>query len=146
MRKTMEKYRDILYMPRPALKHSRMPGEKRAAQFMPFAALAGYEDSIAETARLTCTHEELSADEREELDEVMGQLIGKEKEGITVEAEWFAEDRRKSGGKYVKTRGAYRGCDTAEGQLMIGREKIPFGLIRHLRIVGKADENYTEMR
>ncbi|MCR5556945.1 MAG: hypothetical protein K6F75_05220 [Butyrivibrio sp.] len=40
-------------MDRPVSKHHMpMPIENRAAQFAPFAALTGYEEAIAETARL----------------------------------------------------------------------------------------------
>ena len=47
------KYDDMIHMGRPASKHHvPMPLENRAAQFAPFAALTGYDDAIAETARL----------------------------------------------------------------------------------------------
>lgn len=43
----MDPYEDILHLPRPVSeKHPRMPREKRAAQFSPFAALTGYEEVI----------------------------------------------------------------------------------------------------
>lgn len=44
-----EKYKDIIDMPRhepDPEKHPRMPRENRAAQFAPFAALTGFEESI----------------------------------------------------------------------------------------------------
>ena len=45
---------DILHLPHPvSKKHRQMPIADRAAQFMPFAALTGYEAALAETARLT---------------------------------------------------------------------------------------------
>ncbi len=40
-------YEDIINLPHHVSKnHPQMSPEKRAAQFMPFAALAGYEESI----------------------------------------------------------------------------------------------------
>ena len=43
------KYREILSLPHPEPKgRARMPREKRAAQFMPFAALTGFEEGIEE--------------------------------------------------------------------------------------------------
>ena len=46
------KYRDMLDMERPvSFRHPPMPLLNRAAQFMPFAALTGYEDVISETAQ-----------------------------------------------------------------------------------------------
>ena len=51
MRK-IEQYRDIINLPRPEPRcYPRMPLEKRAAQFAPFAALTGYEDVVKETIR-----------------------------------------------------------------------------------------------
>ena len=49
-----EPYDDIIHLPHPvSKKHPRMSAVNRAAQFLPFAALTGYGDAIAETARLT---------------------------------------------------------------------------------------------
>ena len=56
----MGNYDDIINLPHPeSTKHPRMSALDRAAQFSPFAALTGYEDAIAETARLTDTRPEL---------------------------------------------------------------------------------------
>ena len=50
----MKHYDDILHLPHPvSKKHRQMPIADRATQFMPFAALTGYEAALAETARLT---------------------------------------------------------------------------------------------
>ena len=47
----MKHYDDILHLPHPvSKKHRQMPIADRAAQFMPFAALTGYEAALAETA------------------------------------------------------------------------------------------------
>ncbi|MBQ3797220.1 MAG: hypothetical protein II842_13290 [Butyrivibrio sp.] len=49
----IERYSDIIHKDRPKSKnHVPMPLENRAAQFAPFAALTGYDDAIAEAARL----------------------------------------------------------------------------------------------
>ena len=46
-------YEDIVDLPHHvSARHTPMPIAKRAAQFAPFAALTGYEDALAETARL----------------------------------------------------------------------------------------------
>ena len=50
----MSRYDDIINLPHhvsPTRK--RMSTHDRAAQFVPFAALVGYDDAVAETARLT---------------------------------------------------------------------------------------------
>ena len=44
-------YSDIIDLPHhTSMKHPRMAAEMRAAQFAPFAALTGYEETIEETA------------------------------------------------------------------------------------------------
>ena len=48
----IKEYEDIINLPRPEPQcHQRMPMEKRAAQFSPFAALTGYEEVIKQTAQ-----------------------------------------------------------------------------------------------
>lgn len=48
----IKEYADIINLPRPEPQcHQRMPMEKRAAQFSPFAALTGYEEVIEQTAQ-----------------------------------------------------------------------------------------------
>ena len=48
----IEQYADIITLSRPEPRCCpRMPLEKRAAQFAPFAALTGYEEVVERTAR-----------------------------------------------------------------------------------------------
>ena len=47
----------------------------RAAQFAPFAALVGYDDAVAETARLTEARPELDEQEQQAINERIGILI-----------------------------------------------------------------------
>ncbi len=62
----MKHYDDILHLPHPVSKKRRqMPIADRAAQFMPFAALTGYEAALTETARLTSPRIELDDAQRE---------------------------------------------------------------------------------
>lgn len=52
----LKEYAKIIHLTRPEPKcHRRMPIEKRAAQFAPFAALTGYEEVLKKTTR---EHEE----------------------------------------------------------------------------------------
>ena len=60
----MNRYDDIINLPHhisPTRKQMSM--HDRAAQFAPFAALVGYDDAVAETARLTETRPELDEQE-----------------------------------------------------------------------------------
>ena len=48
----MSAYEDIIGLPHhESRKHPHMPVHDRAAQFMPFAALSGYEDEITDAGR-----------------------------------------------------------------------------------------------
>ena len=68
-------YDDIIDRPRPvSKKHPPMPMTKRAAQFLPFAALTGFEGEIAEAARLTEPVPELGEDALVALDEQLALL------------------------------------------------------------------------
>ena len=63
-------YVDIRHLPHHESKtHPRMPRANRAAQFMPFSALSGYEEAVQETARQTEQFRELDEDSRRRLDE-----------------------------------------------------------------------------
>ena len=74
----MRGYEDIIGLERPASRgHPPMSREKRAAQFMPFAALTGYEEAIAETARQTEPRPVLDEDDRAALDAALRLLAEK---------------------------------------------------------------------
>ena len=51
--KTTHRYDDIIHLDRPISNRAPMALIDRAAQFMPFAALTGYESVIQETGRQT---------------------------------------------------------------------------------------------
>ena len=56
----MSRYDDIINLPHHVSTNlPRMSMHNRAAQFAPFAALVGYDDAVAETARLTESRPEL---------------------------------------------------------------------------------------
>ena len=71
----MGKYDDIIDLPHHiSATRPRMPMIDRAAQFMPFRALTGYEDAVHETARLTEERVELTEDEKAVLDGKLQRL------------------------------------------------------------------------
>ena len=96
-----EKYEDMLYLDLPVSKvHRKMSIQDRAAQFMPFAALTGYEDLIRESSRLTHRRIELSETEIEELRYKLEFLHEHEKEKPLIKVQYFIHDLKKSGGSY----------------------------------------------
>ena len=72
----MPDYDNLLYLPHPiSKKHPRMPVEKRAAQFAPFAALSGHADAVEETARITEEKLELTEERKEQINRVLQSLL-----------------------------------------------------------------------
>ena len=66
--KETHKYDDIIHLPHHvSTKHPQMALSDRAAQFSPFAALTGHEDSIRETARRTEAFLELDENKKNSL-------------------------------------------------------------------------------
>ena len=82
-----------------------MPMEDRAAQFLPFAALTGYDAAVSETARLTEERVELDAQEAERLGEKLAALIKRQQEQPELSLLYFVPDTRKAGGAYVRLDG-----------------------------------------
>ena len=67
-------YDDIINLPhRESRRHAHMALSGRAAQFMPFAALTGYEDVLNRTVRV---NEEAIATALNRLDEPVGYMPG----------------------------------------------------------------------
>ena len=118
------RYDDIIHLPHHvSTAHPPMPAADRAAQFSPFAALAGHEAAIRETARLT--------DERAELDEnakavrMIQEMLPAHPE-ITVT--YFQPDAKKSGGAYVSVTGRVKKLDLyRQCLLMEDGLRIPLG-------------------
>ena len=72
----MSLYDDIINLPHQVSQpRQRMSMHDRAAQFAPFAALVGYDDAVAETARLTEARPELDEQEQQAINERIGILI-----------------------------------------------------------------------
>lgn len=61
----------------------------RAKQFMPFAALSGYETAIREKEKIIVPRPELHDDRKEEIDEILHKLISGEMVKVTV---YYRED------------------------------------------------------
>lgn len=93
-------YEDILHLPHPvSTTRAKMSMVERAAQFAPFAALTGYDATIAETARLTGQRIELDESEKAALDTKL-QLLSQFCCPIVTVTHYVA-DQRKEGGSYM---------------------------------------------
>ena len=121
----MEKYADIIFLPHHvSSRHPQMSMAARAAQFAPFAALTGYDDEIAETARLTDRRIELTEAEQAELSRRLSAL----RLPADVELTWFVPDSLKDGGRYTCAHVTVKRIWPEQGVLLLtdGR-RIPLG-------------------
>ena len=117
-------YGDIIDMPHhQSTKRQHMSLHDRATQFAPFAALRGYDDEITETARTTDSRIELSAEEIEELNDKLINLIADIKQKPKVSITYFKPDDKKSGGAYVTIKGNLRRIDEVEKIMVFTDEK-----------------------
>ena len=106
----MKHYDDILHLPHPvSKKHRQMPIADRAAQFMPFAALTGYEAALAETARLTSPRIEPDETQRELLNRQLCFL-----QSLAAEAD--------SAGAYPESRVS---CVVSDSDMQAASAKVP---------------------
>jgi len=88
----------------------------RAKQFMPFAALKGYDEALNRKARIPQARILLAEDAQTELDEKLRRL----RPGDEVTALYY------SGGEYVSLRGRLRRIDPIGGVLAADGIEIPF--------------------
>ena len=120
-------YSDIIDLPCPTSeRHARMSKEARAAQFAPFAALVGYEDSIAEAARLTRRRIEPDEDMKETLDRWWRLLVGIAEAEPEISVTYFIPDKRKSGGEYRTVTGRLTKLREQEMTVTVGGVEIHF--------------------
>ena len=125
----MGKYDDIISLPHPVSKtHPPMPRAERAAQFSSFAALTGYEEIVAESARLTEARAELDRDALEALDAALRAVASEIDARPEVELRYFVPDKKKAGGRYETLRGRLKKIDEQASLLLLeDGKKIPLG-------------------
>ena len=132
----MADYRDMLDESRPHSLHVHMTTAHRAKQFAPFAALAGYEDAVEETARLTDSRAFLEDDFIAELDEKLRYIKEHLKDGIKVNITYFVPDGKKDGGAYLDITGKVLKIDGFKSEIIMeGGKKIGIDTIYGIEIL-----------
>lgn len=118
MEQATEKYKDIIFMPRPvSQKHRPMSQLNRAAQFASFAALTGYDDEIRETGRLTACRLELDEDRQDMLNRAV-MYLSECTDHPFLQITYFCPDKNKSGGEYVTVSGNFRRIEEERSELI----------------------------
>lgn len=129
------KYDDIINLPHhQSAKHARLSMAQRSAQFASFAALKGFEDEIAETARTTDEKIILDENETELLNEILQYIRQNIKENIYAKITYFVPDELKSGGAYVTASGVVKKIDTFFKTVVVDKTEIPVNDILNIRI------------
>lgn len=94
----------------------KMSREERAKQFMPFAALKGYQEALREKEKIVVEKIELSDERKEELDRQFVQI----RRNQIVTVIYFCE------GEYLKITGMVSGFDVNSRVIKIVNTKIRF--------------------
>ncbi len=119
---------ELLEMERPvSARHAPMRRCDRAAQFAPFAALSGFDETVQEAGRLTQAQIELAENEREALNDALVRLAARLPEQPEVRLTYFQPDAKKSGGTYRTILTRVRRLD-ANAQVLVLTDgtRIPF--------------------
>ena len=131
-----DNYDDIISLPHFVSRNRRhMSLSDRAAQFAPFAALTGYEESITETARITETEIEPGEAERDELDRRLKIIADHIDELPSLTILYFVPDDYKYGGAYRPFSLKARKIDMVH-RVMIAEDKRRFNIDSILSIDG----------
>ena len=122
-----DSYDDIINLPHHVSKsHPQMSMMNRAAQFAPFAALAGHSAAIEETARVTDEQHELADEDSEALNQKMAYLRENINEHPTITITYFEPDKKKAGGKYKSIEGQLQNIDDYSQTIVLkSGEAIP---------------------
>ena len=98
------------------MNRGKMERSERAKQFMPFAALKGFEELLAEKEKMIVQKIELSEERKAELDDKMRSI--KKNDVITIT--YYVQN------EYLKMSGMVSGIDTNLRYLKVVNTKIPF--------------------
>lgn len=99
-----------------------MPLKERAKQFMPFAALKGLPEALAEVEKITVPRAELS----EEQAAALSETLNRAQKGDVVTAEYYEK------GAYVLLTGEITRKE--DGFFLLGDKKIVYVDLKNLRI------------
>ncbi len=116
----MKNYDDIINLPHHVSKnHPQMSRYNRAAQFAPFSALTGYEESINEAGRYVTNKIELDDSNKEEINfklNILNNLINQRNQVTFV---FFSKDKLKNGGSYKTIKGILKKYDEINNLIIL---------------------------
>lgn len=120
-----EDYADLWELERPrSRKRVPMSRQQRAAQFLPFAALTGFEELIAKSGRVTSPRPVLAEDEKAQLDQTLQELVVQLPNQPRVRVRFFVPDPELPGGQIQEVSGRLTGIKQVPRQLVLDRDLI----------------------
>ncbi len=131
------KYDDIINLPHHVSKnHPRMSIYDRSAQFAPFAALTGYDDSIKEASREVDEKIILGIDKIDEISNIIIHLNENIQSHPKVKLTYFVIDNKKDGGRYYDLENEIIKINNEDKYLLFqNKKKIKFSQIIDIEIV-----------
>ena len=125
------KYDDIIEMEHHiSKKHPQMSLYARSAQFVPFAALTGYEDAVKETGRKVENRIDIGDELKNILDTKIHILTEKTDKRIETTFTYFLPDLTKNGGKYINLTGIVKKIDNYNQRIILeDKTEIPINEI-----------------
>ena len=125
MNDARKEYADIIDREHHVSKHHQpMPRIARAAQFSPFAALTGYDDLVAESARITDARIQLTEEEKVAVNDVLTWMTTNPVSEAAFT--YFVPDKMKSGGSYETVTGRIKKHDALRRTILLeSGEVIP---------------------
>ena len=138
----MGRYDDILYLSRPvSAKHPLMPRQERAKQFMPFAALRGYDQVIRDRQEIWEPLQELGEEQRDLLDAALRgleqALAAGKRPRVCVEYFEIRPGSREEVpmGRYRTAEGIARRMDAERQILVLEDSPVPLPMITGLTLI-----------
>ena len=130
-------YDDIMHLPHHQSKtRPHMSNYDRAAQFSPFAALKGYDDEIAETARATDGRDEADAAREIAINDALLLIKERIARCPIVRIMYFRADEKKEGGAYHTIEDKVKKLDEYGKKLILSDgEIIPFDEIVEIELL-----------
>ena len=120
----IDNYEDIINLPHHiSKKYPRMSLEARSAQFAPYAALTGYDEVLAETARITNARIEIDENLKTIIDSKLQIIRENIKNKPLISVVYFVPDLKKNGGKYVTVNGNVKKIDEYRNVLVLDDNK-----------------------
>lgn len=103
---------------------NKMPTKDRAKQFMPFSALRGLSEALAQRERIVVARPTLSEDRLAELDDTLHSLAI----GMIVKVIYFSQD------EYIQITGMFAGINEHSRLLRVVNTSIPFSDIIEINV------------